>query len=194
MKTVVTVPARLSPTKFELLVSGSADSEIIFWDVKSGERLHVLKGHTRGIQDLVIDPVVAPTPNSDVEVPVLWSASSSREIRPCSLQVNTVKEGSARLNNVSLEAPILQHDTSVYRLRFDEDGDIWTSSADKTAKHLLRSQGWTSDTTLTHPDFVNDIVIHETGGWIITACRDEEVRVWNRAVCTNSRDQGTTSC
>ena len=27
------------------------------------------------------------------------------------------------------------------------------------------------------------LVVYEQGGWVITACRDEEVRVWNRAVC-----------
>jgi WD40 repeat protein len=69
----------------------------------------------------------------------------------------------------------------VYKLIFDSDGDLWTASADKTAKHLVREDGWKADTTLEHPDFVRDIVVHERGGWVVTACRDEEVRVWNRS-------------
>ena len=45
----------------------------------------------------------------------------------------------------------------------------------------MREDGWKADTTLQHPDFVRDIVVHERGGWVVTACRDEEVRVWNNA-------------
>lgn len=77
--------------------------------------------------------------------------------------------------------PILVHDTSVYKLHFDDDGDLWTASADKTAKHLLRNDGWKVETTLIHPDFVRDVVTHDRYGWVITACRDEEIRVWNKA-------------
>lgn len=184
VKAIVMIPAVFSPTKSELLVSGGADSEIIFWNIESGERLYVLKGHTRGIQDLVLDPDVDPLPTEGATKLALWSASSSREIRPCIVEANpSSSEDPAQLKNLLLGHPILPHDTSVYRLRFDEDGDMWTASADKTVLHLLRSQNWKSDTTLAHPDFVNDLVIHETGGWVITACRDEEVRVWNRAVC-----------
>jgi WD40 repeat protein len=36
------------------------------------------------------------------------------------------------------------------------------------------------DTSLEHPDYARDVVIDEVGGWIVTACRDEEVRVWER--------------
>lgn len=34
---------------------------------------------------------------------------------------------------------------------------------------------------LPHPDFVRDIVVDVDGGWVVTACRDEEVRVWDAA-------------
>lgn len=77
---------------------------------------------------------------------------------------------------------LLVHDTSVYKLLFDADGDLWTASADKTAKCLVRDDAWKPNLTLKHPDFVRDVVVHEQGGWVITACRDEEVRVWNRSV------------
>lgn len=90
----------------------------------------------------------------------------------------------------SLENPILAHETSVYKLRFDADGDLWTASADKTARHLVRSRGWEADTTLLHPDFVRDVVVSERAGLVVTACRDEEVRVWDASsgdlVCTYS--------
>jgi hypothetical protein len=47
---------------------------------------------------------------------------------------------------------------------------------------LVRQDGWKANLTLEHPDFVRDVVVYETGGWVVTACRDEEVRVWNRSV------------
>lgn len=78
----------------------------------------------------------------------------------------------------------------MYRIRFDADGDLWTASADKTAKHLVRDRSWQSDTTLQHPDFVRDVLPFEELGLAVTACRDEEVRVWEissgELVCTYS--------
>jgi WD40 repeat protein len=81
--------------------------------------------------------------------------------------------------------PLLVHETSIYALRFehssDSDFDLWTASADKTSKCLSRYRDFTPDTVLRHPDFVRDIVIDETLGYVITACRDEEVRVWQKS-------------
>lgn len=37
------------------------------------------------------------------------------------------------------------------------------------------------DTTLTHPDYVRDIQLAEDHGFVVTACRDENVRVWDRS-------------
>ncbi|WEW55855.1 hypothetical protein PRK78_001288 [Emydomyces testavorans] len=152
-----------------LLISGGADAEVIVWDVINGTRLHVLKEHSRGVQDLAMDPVVAED-NSSI---VIFSAGSDRKILHFRIPLN--------VGNLSVSEPILEHETSVYRLFFDEDGDLWTASADKTAKCLTRESGWKSEISLEHPDFVRDVVVHEAGGWVITACRDEEVRIWNRA-------------
>lgn len=157
-----------TPDGQEMVLSGSADGDIIFWSL-SGKRLYVLKGQSRGIEHLALDPLSAP------EAPVVFVATSQRDIFHFTLRPST------SLKTATLSEPILVHETSVYNLFFDEDGDLWTASADKTAKHLVRENGWKSDTTLTHPDFVRDIVVHEKGGWAITACRDEEVRVWDRS-------------
>ena len=116
---------------------------------------------------------------------MLLSASSDREIRRW-----YVSKESAHELSESIEKPILAHDTSVYKLCFDSEGDLWTASADKTAKHLVRSRNWEADTVLQHPDFVRDVVVAEQAGLVATACRDEEVRVWDVAsgdlVCTYS--------
>ena len=153
-----------------LIISGGAEGDIVIWD-SPHTRLHIIRGQSRAIQDLVVDPL------SDPAHPVIFVATSEREI----LHFTLSSHEPLNLKGLALSDPIIAHETSVYKLFFDSDGDLWTASADKTAKHLVREDGWKADTTLEHPDFVRDVVVHERGGWVITACRDEEVRVWNSA-------------
>jgi WD40 repeat protein len=151
-----------------LIISGGAEGDIIIWESPSS-KLHTIRGQSRAVQDLVLDPFSEPAN------PVIFVATSEREI----LHFSISSAEPLSFKGSTLSEPIIAHETSVYRLIFDSDGDLWTASADKTAKHLVREDGWKADTTLEHPDFVRDIVVHERGGWVITACRDEEVRVWN---------------
>lgn len=138
-----------------------------------------MRGHTRGILDLGIDPTTyPPSPLAEQESISLtiFSAGSDREIRRWHISddISTAAE-------IDTETPIIQHETSVYDLRFDADDDLWTASADGTAKCLSREQGWRSDTTLPHGDYVRAVAIDERGGWVVTAGRDEDVKVWDRA-------------
>lgn len=156
------------------LLSGGSDSGMIVWDIATGNRVSTAKSHSRAVLDLAVDP------ESEIR-PQVFSASSEPNLRvfelsPSPFSVSEVQE------------PILEHETSVNKLYFDADGDLWTASSDKTAKRLVRANNWKPDTELVHPDFVRDVVVHEQGGWVVTACRDEEVRVWDRAVCHCSED------
>ena len=162
-----------------VLLSGSADATIIVWDVSSGRKLHTLKGHARGVLDLAIDPA-----SSNRDELVIFSADSVKDIRRWRITLSSATE--------LPEEPIRAHETSVNKLRFenavavasddidaDADADLWTASSDNTAQHLVRSRNWAADTTLSHPDFVRDVVVDQSAGLVITACRDEGVRVWN---------------
>lgn len=173
-----------------ILISGSADATIIIWDLSAqnfGKQLHKLKGHTKALSDLTLDPHSIPPDSTEPSKAdfVLFSASSDREIRQWHINRETAYELSS-----ALEKPIRAHETSVYKLHWDSEGDLWTASADKTAKHLVRARDWEADTTIQHPDFVRDVVTFEDLGLVITACRDEEVRVWEissgKLVCTYS--------
>lgn len=154
-------------------MSGSADATIMVWDVASGEKLHTLKGHARGVLALALDPIDSSPGGETVTI---FSAGSDREIRRWRVALeDTVEIGD------EARKPILAHETSVDAVHLDADGDLWTASADRTAKCLARSRGWVHDTKLEHPDFVRDVAVDEEGGWVVTACRDEGVRVWERA-------------
>lgn len=157
-----------TPDKQTVLLSGGADGDVNIWTFE-GKRLAVLKPQSRGIECLALDPLSSP------EAPRVFFSTSQREIY--SFELPPVNATSAAPLKIS--EPIIQHETSVYKLEFDSDGDLWTASADKTAKRLVRENKFVADTTLAHPDFVRDIVIFEPSSLAITACRDEEVRVWN---------------
>ncbi|ORY01501.1 WD repeat protein [Clohesyomyces aquaticus] len=159
----------------EILVSASADASIIVWDVATGEKLHRLKGHTRGILALAIDPAEYE-PNKDSVV--VFSAGSDREIRRWNIGISSAAEIEA---TTDMSAPIIAHETSIDTIRFDSDGELWTASADKSVKCLSRARNWEEDTKLEHPDFVRDVLVDEEGGWVVTACRDEEVRCWDKS-------------
>ena len=75
----------------------------------------------------------------------------------------------------------MAHETSVYTLTFDTDGDLWTASADGTAKCLSRANNWEVDTTLQHGDYVRAVAVDDTAGFVITAGRDEDVKLWDKA-------------
>lgn len=105
---------------------------------------------------------------------MLFSASSDREIRRWHVSLARAHE-----LQESLEKPLRPHETSIWALKFDSEGDLWTASADKMAKHLVRGRGWEADTVLQHADFVGDVLPVEDLGLVVTACRDEGVRVWD---------------
>jgi len=152
------------------MVSASQDASIIVWDVATGSKLHTLKGHTRGILALALDPADY---EPSKETATIFSAGSDREIRRWTIGLTSASEVEP--------SPIIAHETSIDALHFDSDGDLWTASADKTAKCLSRGREWAEDSTFEHPDFVRDVAIDEDGGWLVSVCRDEEVRVWDKS-------------
>ncbi|RYC63078.1 hypothetical protein CHU98_g3129 [Xylaria longipes] len=165
----------------DYLISGGADKKIIVWDIESGSRIHTIQDQTvsmMAIQALVIDPL-----ESTPEAIVLVSASSDPHIRRWRITASTVEqlqETSSHEPN-SVRPTILEHETTVYKLFFDtegEDVDLWTSSGDGTTKCLSRQKGFTTDDTIKHGDHVRAVAV--TDQWIVTAGRDEDVKVWDR--------------
>lgn len=131
------------------------------------------------VQHLAIDPVL-----SNADSIVIASASSDPSIRRWNISLG----GADQVTETFHDRPeaerltILEHDTSVYKILFDtddEDGDMWTASADGTAKCLSRATNFVTADAFKHGDYVRAVVMTEQ--WVVTAGRDEDVKVWNRA-------------
>ena len=76
----------------------------------------------------------------------------------------------------------MEHDTTVYKVLFDHDGDeadLWTASGDGKVKCLSRAKGYAAEDTIEHGDHVRAVAL--TAHWVVTAGRDEDIRVWDRA-------------
>ncbi|KAI0850191.1 WD40 repeat-like protein [Daldinia vernicosa] len=166
----------------DILISGGADKKIIVWDLETGSRLHVLQDQAvsmMAIQYLVVDPV-----QSGPDEVILVSASSDPHIRRWRIRL----DGFEQIKEASPDEPgavrhtILEHDTTVYKVVFDSEGeevDLWTSSGDGTAKCLSRLKGFTTVDSFRHGDHVRAVAM--TDQWVITAGRDEDIKVWNRS-------------
>lgn len=134
------------------------------------------------LQDLAIDT----EESTDSEL-VLVSSSSDPHIRRWRISLSSATQildsaTATETRDPTVRSTILEHETSVYKIRFsgdDEDSDLWTASADGTAKCLSRAKKWTTEETYEHGDYVRDVVV--TGDWVVTTGRDEDVKVWDRA-------------
>jgi len=167
------------------LISGGADSKIIVWDTTTGERLHTLRDKSdtmMALQDLALD-----TQDSTESEITLVTSSSDPQIRRWRISLDSWSQivDSAQNNaqqSKSGRDTILEHETSVYKVMFfgdDEDSDLWTASADGTAKCLSRARNWSTEDTYEHGDYVRAVAV--TSDWVITAGRDEDVKIWDRA-------------
>ncbi|KAA8911758.1 WD40-repeat-containing domain protein [Sphaerosporella brunnea] len=171
VKSLLYIP---TPDNNGLLLSGSSDANIIIWNPITGQRLGTLKGHTRAVGTMAVDPILSTEKEA-----VVFAGGSERDIRRWRIPFAT-PERAEETGDI-----IREFETNVHRLRFlGEDLDCWGCSADGTVRRLLVREDGTktasrTDTLLQHPDYVNDVVMSGNGQWVITACRDEEVRVWD---------------
>lgn len=166
------------------MISGGADAKIIIWDSATGERLHTLRDSTdsmMAVQDLALDP----DDSTDSEV-ILISSSSDPQIRRWRISLTSASQiinenDAAPSQGKPVRDTIQEHETSVYRVIFsgDEEADLWTASADGTAKCLSRAKNWITEETYEHGDYVRAVGVTDT--WVITAGRDEDVKIWDKA-------------
>ncbi|KAH9898800.1 WD40 repeat-like protein [Xylariomycetidae sp. FL2044] len=166
----------------ECMISGGADKKIIVWDIETGARLHAMQDQAismMAVQHLAIDPA-----QSTPDEAILVSASSDPHVRRWRIRLDgfeQIKEASPNEPG-GLRPTILEHETTVYRLYFDVEGeevDLWTASGDGTAKCLARLKGFGADDSIQHGDHVRAVALADP--WVVTAGRDEDIKVWDRS-------------
>ncbi|EEY19436.1 WD repeat-containing protein [Verticillium alfalfae VaMs.102] len=171
----------------DVLLSGGADKKILVWDVATGRRLHALQDPAAAmmsLQSLAVDPVAS----SDDEL-VVVSASSDPVVRRWRVRLDGAEMvaggevGGEAAGDAALATggAISEHETSVYKVLFDQESeeiDLWTASADGTAKCLARGKGFTTEDTFEHGDFVKGLVLTET--WVVTGGFSQDIKVWDR--------------
>jgi WD40 repeat protein len=131
------------------------------------------------VQHIAVDPVLS----TDEEI-VFASASSDPHIRRWKITLSSAQQlAEAFADRPDAERfTIEEHETSVYRLFYDvtdEEANLWTASADGTAKCLARTRGFVADDSFDHGDYVRAVVVTEE--WVITAGRNEDIKVWDRS-------------
>jgi len=130
------------------------------------------------VQSLAIDPF----DSNDDEV-LLFSASSDANIRRWKVRLDGwEKVIESRLDAAGKDQyTILEHETTIYKLVFNDDDcetDLYTASADGTAKCLSRLTHFAASQTYTHGGHVRALVV--TDQWLVTAGRDEDLKIWDR--------------
>ncbi|KDN63588.1 putative WD domain-containing protein, partial [Colletotrichum sublineola] len=166
-----------------ILVSGGADKKIIVWDVDSGRKLHTLQDPTTtmmSLQHLAVDTVL-----STADEMILVSASSDPHIRRWRVALDSYSQlpidDAPGAGEEKKNLTIQEHETSVYKVLFDVAGDevdLWTASADGTAKRLLREKAFVADDVFEHGDFVRAIAL--AGDWLVTGGINQQIKVWDR--------------
>lgn len=188
------------PTPIAVLISGGADARIVIWNMTTGEKLHVLKSRESsiggGVLALAILPRFAPSSppplregqkkkEEEEEEPItLFAATSLPPIRRYTLDTtgSANPEQHPRLTELAPETPISVHETSVYDLHFDGEGDLWTASADGDITCLACEKGWRVELRIRSGGWLRGVAVGGDGGWVVGVGRDEEVRVWEQAV------------
>ncbi|KAI9189752.1 hypothetical protein H9P43_001185 [Blastocladiella emersonii ATCC 22665] len=148
----------LAPNR-AFLCSGSSDKLIRVLDLATGTSV-ALKGHIRGVEDLIITP----------DCKTLWSCGSEGAIRRWNLETK------------ACDLVLSGHETSVYAMYLDLDDELlWSASADKSVKRWpLANKEIKAESSFEHDDYVKAVLpVHSSV--VLTGSRDEAIRVWDMA-------------
>lgn len=176
----------------EYLVSGGSDTHLHVHNPVTGVEISSTRGHTRGIQCLAIDPVSSDIDSTNIAsggdnpFVVIVTGDSKRDILRWKFSadgtVTMLRSTGEDVTPASAVDPLVRHETSVYKIVFDDDGDMWTASADLSVKCLSRDDRFGEVTSWKHGQFVRDLLVHDEKGLVFVACDDEDVWVWRKAV------------
>ncbi|KAJ1949526.1 hypothetical protein IWQ62_006719, partial [Dispira parvispora] len=159
------------------LFSGSVDATIRQWDVVTGRCVRTLRGHTRGVDALVYNG----------ETDQLFSASSDTTLKQWDLETGSVLR-EFKGHHTSVVALTLypdylsqqdpQNATLSSTADEEDEAELWSGSVDKFTLQWNVRHGRV-ETKLEHPNVASSVLV--TDAFAVTGCRDEHVRVWDKA-------------
>jgi WD40 repeat protein len=144
----------------KFLASGSGDRRVIIWDVKTGEKAHVLDGHARQVRSVSFSPdgkMLAS--GSDDQSIILWDPAVEKELK-------------------TLDG----HDGPVRSVSFSPDGRLLASgSGDNTLCVWDVNTGKKLITLKGHADSVNAVAFSPDGKVLASGSDDRSVILWDAA-------------
>lgn len=147
----------------KFLASGSGDRRVIIWDIKSGEKVHVLDGHSRQVRSVAYSPdgkMLAS--GSDDRSIVLWDPGAEKEL-----------------------ATLDGHKGPVTSVTFSPDGKILASGSDDATVAVWDVKSGKKIATLKgHADSVNSVAFSPDGWVLASGSDDKSVILWNLATGT----------
>nr|KAJ3419661.1 hypothetical protein HK105_006692 [Polyrhizophydium stewartii] len=190
-----------------VLFSASADKTICMWNADTGAHVRTLRGHTRAVEDIVLSANgrILFSASSDTTVRK-WDTNTGQVLAVLTGHQTSVYSLTLTADGSELWSGALE----VLGLgSFYADADFWFSllafqcrPTRPPADGILRwdgigtgyrisfpacsQAGQTNACTCSfeHPDFVRSVLVIGESGLIATGSRDENVRIWNTAVCS----------
>ena len=168
----------------QLLVSGSEDTTIKLWDLRTRECLATLEGHEAGVKSVAI--------SADGQLLVSGSADNT-------IQLWQLPGGESELICTDSFYTLTGHTDWVKCLAISPDGQMLASgSQDKTIKLWQLETGELKSTLVGHWGEVNCIAISPDGQRLTSCSWDETIRLWHlgtlKQLDSLSGHQGAIAC
>ncbi|MCA9047773.1 MAG: protein kinase, partial [Planctomycetaceae bacterium] len=145
---------------------------IKIWNAETGELEQTLHGHSAAVSAVCWSPDGRFLFTGDAAGGgLLWDAKSFRRIRPLNW-----------------------HSAGIIAAEFIDDETLLTAAAEKSVARWSVEAGAVDETQLLmHPDAITAMDTDSQGRWVVTACRDNTVRVWDSAAGNVIREIQTTT-
>ena len=185
--------------KTGMLVSGSYNGVLKFWESADGREIRSLQAHSDIIRDLCFSPDGSLLASAGDDMLVkLWDVESGEELQrleghttsvyslSISPDARLLASGGAgmtiRLWDLSTAVEITRlhgHAESVFCLEFSPDGRVLASGSGDTTIKLWDMKAMTEIKTLYgHKHHVHSLAFHSDGSLLASGCADNDVIVW----------------
>ena len=154
----------ISPDGKRVVTSGESDNRgfrdgsLIIFDAKTGQKIHILRGHTKSVMSVATSPDGKRfVSGSDDKTLKVWDWASGQELRT-----------------------LHGHDSFVRSVAISPDGTwIVSGSEDKTIKIWDLASGQELQTLSGHDSSISSVAISPDGKWIVSGSRDKTIKTWD---------------